>query len=314
MSEGQANNRAWWGIVLPSGEGAATRRLVFRETYGQGSSPVAGPEHDLPEAALGRATQLVEGNRLIAVLGHGDRARLRNAQTGCVVLEEPARRGTCPSVFLAVTYILAREPEATALIFPLDATPVGNGHLLKAVERAARLADRFDDRLVMLAVEPGWPHSELGWVEPGPVLENCQGGELLAVRRFWDTPGPLEAELFLKRGYLRSTMIIAVKVRTLWSLGREVFPEMMKRFESLLDVCKLVMAGRANPELETLALRDVYRGLETINFARRVLHRMPDRIALLPLRSGAAQDRGTASRSSADSDQLPAPPTRLRLA
>ena len=108
-------------------------------------------------------------------------------------------------------------------------------------------------------------------------------------------------------------MVMAAKVRTLWSIGLQLFPEMMKRFESLHDVCKLVMSGRANPELETLALRDVYRGLETMNFLRRVLHKAPERIAALPL-NGIESENGQSSRPPREHDRTLAQQNRLRLA
>jgi len=225
-------------------------------------------------------------------------------------LEEPANRGTGASVFLPLVYVLAEEPDATVLVLPCDQFATQDENLVPHLERAGTLAELMPGRLVVLTAVPSRPESEFGWVEAGPVLDKFAGFGARSVKKFYEQPGQQDAESFFRRGFFWNTMIMAVKARTLWTIGQELFPGMMKRFQNLLDLLKLVHSGNASPDLETLALRDVYRGLETVNFARRVFQQTPEWVTLLPITSLTWRDWG----HSAEADDREQPSTHVRPA
>jgi mannose-1-phosphate guanylyltransferase len=192
---------------------------------------------------------------------------------------------------LPLVYVLAREPEATVLILPSDHFVLPDDQFVSHLERAAQLAECLPNRLVVLGAAPTRPQADFGWVEAGPVLEGLTDFGARSVKKFYEKPSHEEAEGFLQRGYFWNTRVMAVKARTLWSIGQHLFPGMMKRFESLLDLLKLVHSGNASPDLEKLALRDVYRGLETTNFSRKVLQ-APEWTTLLPMSDATSSNWG----------------------
>ncbi len=285
FSQGNGRERRWWGVVLAAGEGQRVRKLALRVS-GRGRpgpySAVSGGA-TLIEHTVNRAARLVAPERILTVIGNGHSVYLDpGVRLPGRILEEPANRGTGAGVMLPLVYVLAEEPEATVLILPSDHFVLPDEQFLAHLERAACLAECLPNRLVVLGALPTRPQADFGWVEAGPFLEGMAGFGARSVKQFYEKPTQEEAEHFLQSGYFWNTRIMAVKARTLWSIGQQLFPGMVKRFENLLDLLKLVNNGHASPELEKLALRDVYRGLEATNFSRRVLQ-APEWITLLPM-------------------------------
>jgi len=237
----------------------------------------------LIERTVQRAASVAPPERILTVIGNGHRVYLNpEVQLPGRILEEPANRGTGACVMLPLVYVLAAEPEATVLILPSDHVVLPEDQFSSHLEQAAHLADCLPNRLVVLGAAPTRPQADFGWVEAGPCLEGMAELGARSVRKFYEKASDEEAEGFLQRGYFWNTRVMAVKARTLWTIGQQLFPGVMKRFENLLDLLKLIDSGNASPDLEKLALRDVYRGLETTNFSRKVLE-APEWITLLPV-------------------------------
>ncbi|RPI29267.1 MAG: hypothetical protein EHM61_02235 [Acidobacteria bacterium] len=312
-SEQGGRERPWWAVIVSGAEGRKVRRLalrVFDRERPHHYYPSEGGQ-GLIEQTVKRATCLVPPERIFTVIGNGHGAHIDPvAQLPGRILEEPADRGTGASLFLPLAYVLAQDPNATVLILPCDHLVLPDAQVVPQVERAGYLAELMPNRLVILAAAPTRPQADLGWVEPGPVLDLYASFGARSVKRFYEKPGTQEAESFFRRGFFWNTMIMAVKARTMWAIGQELFPGMIKRFENLLDLLKLVKSGNASRDLEGLALRDVYRGLETTNFSRRVLQLAPEWITLLPLANLSWSDWGHPA-GNAESE---APSTQLRLA
>lgn len=285
VSRGNGDERRWWGVVLATGESQRVRKLALR-VFGQGQLGQYSPATSvaaLIEHTVNSAASLVSPERILTVIGNGHRVYLNpEVQLPGRILEEPANRGTGACVILPLVYILAQDPEATVLILPSDHFVQPDEQFVSHLERAAHLAERLPNRLVVLGAAPTRPHADYGWVEPGPYLEGLDGFGARSVKKFYEKASHEEAEGFLQRGYFWNTRVMAVKARTLWTIGQHLFPGLIKRFDNLLDLLKLVNSGNASRDLEKLALRDVYRGLESTNFSRRVLQ-APEWITLLPM-------------------------------
>ncbi|MFB3904414.1 MAG: sugar phosphate nucleotidyltransferase [Acidobacteriota bacterium] len=284
LSRGNRKERRW-GVVLATGESQRVRRLALR-VFGRGRPgqycPATGGatpiEHTVRQAAC-----LVAPERILTVIGNGHSVYLNpEVKLPGRILEEPANRGTGACIMLPLVYVLAEDPEGTVLILPSDHYLISDEQFVLNLERAAHLAECLSNRLVVLGVAPTRPQADFGWVEAGPFLEGMAGFGARSVKKFYEKPSHEEAEGFLQRGYFWNTRVMAVKARVLWTIGQQLFPTIIKRFENLLDLLKLIKSGNASPDLEELALRDVYRGLETSNFSRRVLQ-APEWITLLPM-------------------------------
>jgi mannose-1-phosphate guanylyltransferase len=70
-------------------------------------------------------------------------------------------------ILLGASYIAASDPNATVVIFPSDHFIAPKERFLEQVRRAALLAERMPERLILLGAVPDRPEPEFGWIEPG---------------------------------------------------------------------------------------------------------------------------------------------------
>ncbi len=294
-----------WGILLPGDRPAG--KTPYRRLRG-------GPDQDSSLAgmreAVSRMGNLCDAKRLLVVLRAGQRAILNGWEEGSLpgrVVEQPADRGTAPEVFLAASYIRAEDPDGILVTVPSDSLPIRPHAFQLHLQEAVASLRTYPDSLVLLAVSATRPDSDLGWIEAGDHDEKSTNGMLRPVQRFYDRATRAEAERFFRRGFLADTRVMVSRVSTLWNLGLELFPLMMSRFEELTDLLRLVFDRTVSPEIELLALRDVYRGLESLNFGRRILNQALDRLRVLPIRT-TGTDWGHVAVEESSSDSIPARP------
>ena len=110
----------------------------------------------------------------------------------------------------------------------------------------------------------------------------------MKVSRCREKPGAREAAAMFEEGCLWNTMVMAVKVRTLWDMGRASLPEMMVHFDALLPAL-----GTAS---EASALAEAYRRLGSFNFSRDLVERLPERVMVLPMEGVEWSDLGRPAR------------------
>ncbi|HVA67303.1 MAG TPA: sugar phosphate nucleotidyltransferase [Elusimicrobiota bacterium] len=175
-------------------------------------------------------------------------------------------------------------------------TVIGRGHsdhyiapperFTEAVERAAELCERWTEDLVLLGSAPDGPEQDYGWIEP--VRAWTTGGGAMRVARFVEKPGAPEAADLFGRNCLWNTMIMAAKARTLWEMGRRCLPDLMTRFDSILDAV-------GSPR-ERSALVAAYRGMGSFNFSKDVLQKLPGRVLVQPMAPVEWSDLGRPER------------------
>lgn len=226
FSQGNGRERRW-GVVLATGESQRVRKLALR-VFGRERPAEYCPSSggtSLIEHAVSRAARLVAPQRILTVIGNGHSVYLDpGVKLPGRILEEPANRGTGACIMLPLVYVLAEEPEATVLILPSDHVALPDDQFVSHLERAAYLAECLPNRLVILGAAPTRPQADFGWVEAGPLLEGMTGLGARSVKKFYEKPTHEEAERFLQRGYYWNTRVMAVKARTLWTIGQQLFP------------------------------------------------------------------------------------------
>ena len=79
---------------------------------------------------------------------------IRSYYGGGTILFQPANRDTAAGLFLPLTYIRARAPQATVLLYPSDHFVYPEDRFLEVVRRAAQIAESRPDRVVLLGVAP----------------------------------------------------------------------------------------------------------------------------------------------------------------
>jgi mannose-1-phosphate guanylyltransferase len=264
------------------------------------------------EHTVDRAARLTSPERVLTVIGKGHTGYVQDmVRRGLPgrILEEPEGRGTGPGVFLPLAYIMAEDPEATLFVFPSDHFVFPEQAFLEEAGRLGKLADRYQDRVALLAAQADRAETEYGWIEPGASLPHGDGAQV--VSGFIEKPALAEAQKYFRRGCYWNTMIMAAKAKTLWSMGQVFFPTIMRKFEKLRErICDLIV-GRLAPQLENIAVMDAYRGLEAGNFSRQMLQRGPEWTLVLPMSDVKWSDWGNPSRVAADLAYLKSAPESL---
>ena len=108
--------------------------------------------------------------------------QLDGRPTGLVLLQ-PKNAGTAAGVFLPLTYILARDPLATVVIYPSDHFILPEDSFLSMVDQAMQESTGLGGRPVLLAAKPDSLELEYGWIKPGGVLGRIEKVAIHAVER-----------------------------------------------------------------------------------------------------------------------------------
>jgi mannose-1-phosphate guanylyltransferase len=228
---------------------------------------------------------------MVTVVAHSHRrdalAQL-DGRGGNTILFQPANRDTAAGVFLPLTYIRARAPQATVVLYPSDHFVYPEDRFLDAVRRAVRIAESQPDRLVMLGVAPDRLELDYGWIQPGQSLADLPGEPVQAVRSFLEKPDAAQADAALRAGALWNTLVFAAKVDRLWTLGWHCLPDMMPLFERLSQAI-------GGPE-EGRALKAIYRDMPAKNFSSDLLQRVPETLAVVELTGVLWSDWGKPER------------------
>lgn len=227
---------------------------------------------------LDRAAGLCPQERIVTVIAREHRREAwpqLDGRTGGMVLLEPRHRETAAGIYLSLTYITARDPQATVVVYPSDHFVYPEYRFLDSVRRAVWTAERFPDRLVLLGVSPDRLELDYGWIMPGDRLDTSPSGQIKAVDRILEKPTAAQADAALAGGALWNTSVLAAKGETLWQLGWQYFPDLMASFERLRTAIGTPREDRV--------LDEIYHDMPAHHFFSELVQRVPDRTAVIEM-------------------------------
>jgi len=282
-----------WSIILAGGEGTRLRALVHRWLGRPKPKQYCAfvGTRSMFQHTLDRASRLTPPERMVTVVAHGHRhdalAQL-DGRGGNTMLFQPANRDTAAGVFLPLTYIRARAPQATVVLYPSDHFVYPEERFLETVRHAVRIAESRPDRVVMLGIAPDRLELDYGWIQPGQPLTDLPGEPVQAVHSFLEKPDAAQADAAIRTGALWNTLVFAANVELLWTLGRQCLPDMMPLFERLSQAI-------GGPE-EGRVLEAIYRDMPAKNFSSDLLQRVPEQLAVVELTGVLWSDWGKPER------------------
>lgn len=293
-----------WSIVLAGGDGVRTKAFIRHwlgyEKPKQYCAFVGS--RSMFQHTLDRAAKLTPWKRVVVVAAqhhqHEVWSQLDGRPAG-MVLWQPKNVDTAAGIFLPLTCILARDPEATVVIYPSDHFISPEGSFLSAVDQAVRGSTGLGGRPVLLAARPDGPELEYGWIKPGPSLERTGKASVQAVETFLEKPDEATAREAWATGSLWNTMVLAAKGKELWSLGWKCFPEMMSLFE------RLKAAIDTADELRVLDA--IYEAMPCRNFSSHLLQCSPERLAVMEMKDVLWSDWGNPARIADTLDKIGKP-------
>ena len=283
-----------WSVILAGGEGERVRPLIQRWLGCHKPKQYCAfvGTRSMFQHTVDRATRLTPPARTVAVVARGHRpdalAQLTRRGVGTLVLQ-PENRDTVAGLFLPLTYVRARDPLATVVIYPSDHFVYPESRFLDTVQRAMMVANSLPDRLVLLGVMPDRLELEYGWILPGVILP-ARGldAKVQTVEAFLEKPTATQADVALSAGALWNTFVMISKVSTLWALGTKHFPDILQPFERLEQAI-------GSPE-EGHVLDAIYQDMPRKNFSSDLLQRVPDCVAVMELTGVLWSDWGKPER------------------
>lgn len=282
-----------WSIILASSEGMRLRSLVYRwlgRTLPKQYCTFVGTRSML-QHTLDRAAKLTPPTRMITVVAHSQRqdalAQLEGRE-GSTILFQPANRDTAAGVFLPLTYIRAKAPQATVVLYPSDHFVYPETRFIEVVGQAVRIAKSQPDRIVLLGVAPDRLELDYGWIQPAQSTTDLPDEPGQAVLSFLEKPGAVQADAALHSGALWNTLVFAANVELLWMLGRQCLPDIMPLFERLSQAI-------GGPE-EGRVLEAIYRDMPAKNFSSDLLQCVPEKLAVVELTGLLWSDWGKPER------------------
>ena len=281
-----------WSIILAGGEGTRLRSLVQRWLGRPKPKQYCAfvGARSMFQHTLDRAARLMPPDRIVTVVAQSHRhdALAQLEGRGGTMLFQPVNRNTAAGVFLPLTYIRAKAPQATVVLYPSDHFVYPEDRFLEAVRRAIRIAESRPDLMVMLGVAPDRLELDDGWVQPCQFIANLTDEPVQAVHSFLEKPDAAQADAALRSGALWNTLVCAANVELLWTLGRQCLPDMMPLFDRLSQVI-------GGPE-EGRVLEAMYRDMPAKNFSSDLLQHVPEQLAVVELTGALWSDWGKPER------------------
>jgi mannose-1-phosphate guanylyltransferase len=204
------------------------------------------------------------------------------------VVIQPQNCGTAAGIFLPLTSVRAKDPNATVVIYPSDHFVFPEDRFAETVRRATRAIDVLQDRIILLGVRPTHLELDYGWINVGGILGRQGNSCIRQVESFMEKPSPLEAFQAMSNGGLWNTLVMVAKIDTLWSLGWQCLPVIMERFERLGNAMK------TKHEQQTLHL--LYRHMPSMDFSSDLLQQVPERLGIIELEEVLWSDWGRPER------------------
>ena len=283
-----------WSIVLAAGEGERLKPFV-RQWLGYEKPKqyctFVGTRSML-QHTLDRADEITAPQHKVTIvaLDHRRRGWLEQVKrkSGRLVVQ-PSNRGTATAVYLALTYIRRKAPNATVVLYPSDHFVYPEDHFLNVVRTAIGAAQILPQKLVLLGVAASRPELDYGWIQTGSDLGRIMGHRLLTAARFKEKPVCNHREPDVTAaGGLWNTLILAANADFLWLLGYQLFPKMMSQLESF--------AANIGHTDEDAKLDALYQELPYQDFSSGLLEVLPQKIAVMELNGVLWSDWGRPER------------------
>ncbi len=282
-----------WSVVLAGGEGERTRPFIEQwlgyHKPKQFCSFVG--TRSMLQHTWDRVDQLtLPGQKVTVVADHHAReisTQLRGKSRG-LVIRQPHNCETAVGIFLPLTYIRKRDPQATVVLYPADHFVLPEQRFIQMVGKLIRAAELFSDRLMLLGVSPTGVELDYGWIVPADPLGCIRGSQVRQVEAFLEKPDSDRARAALDAGGLWNTFVMAAKVELLWQLGWQWLPEVMRRLAIFDDAI--------GSSFERQALEMIYEDMPRRNFSSDLLEYVPERVGVLEMQDVIWSDWGNPSR------------------
>jgi len=309
MGNERASSMNRWGIVLSGGNGTRLQEWVYRRRADYLPKQYVNfiGKRSMLEHTLHRGEKLIPAAKLLTVIAKGhlqfnEVNRQISSRPPESVIVQPENKDTVPGILLPLMHLHKRNPDAVVTILPSDHFVLQENRFMNHVERAFRIAETDNARMVLLGTEPHEPDPEYGYILYGGTTDNpnIEGGR--TVEMFVEKPRPDAARLMMTKGALWNTLVLIAACKTLLQVIKRAVPGLYAPFETIQEAI-------GTPDEQRVTER-VYQALPRINFSKGVLEVLPFEhrraLCVLPVRGVTWNDWGTADHLSSSLRDLAA--------
>ena len=286
-----------WAVILAGGDGTRLKKLTRH---------IAGDERPKQFCSvLGRATLLEETQSRTALAVAPSRtlfvvnrlhenfyAQTLADQAPQNLVVQPSNRGTAPAILYSLLRICARDPRAVVAFFPSDHYISDDQRFMAQVRAGLDTARNYRELVVLLGLEPESPEVEYGWIEPGQPIP--AQAKIYGVRRFWEKPNKMLAQVLQLRGCLWNSFVMVATAKALLQVIESAIPELYRSFAGA--------AQQFGASAEAKAIEELYAPMSEVNFSHQVLALRPERLAVLKVTGVRWNDLGEPKRVMASLD------------
>ena len=286
-----------WAVILAGGDGtrlkSLTRKIAGDERPKQFCSVLGGAT--LLEETQRRAALELAKERTLFVVNQLHRryyAPILADIGSASLVAQPRNAGTAPAILYSLLRIAAADPAAVVAFFPSDHFVSDDTKFMAHIRAALDTARLRRDLVILLGVEPENPEVEYGWIEPAGSIQGH--ARAFGVRRFWEKPNQVLAQVLQLRGCLWNSFVMVASVQALLDVIENATAKLYRSF-----ACLTPLFGTP---AEAKAMTQLYARLAEINFSHRVLARVPERLAVLKVSGVRWSDLGEPKRVMASLD------------
>ncbi len=297
LRKGPDADHSEWAVILAGGNGtrlkSLTRKIAGDERPKQFCS-VLGVTTLLEETQR-RVTLELARERTLYVVNRSHEpfyAEILGGEPDANLVVQPRNIGTAPAILYSLLRIAAQEPNAIVALFPSDHFISDNKKFMAHIRIALNAARHNPEVVILLGVEPKSPEVEYGWIEPTGSMKGHP--RVFGVRRFWEKPHQMLAQVLQLRGCLWNSFVMVASVQALLEIIERATPELFRAFAPVQSLF--------HTKAETRVIDKLYQRLEEINFSHRVLALCPERLAVLKVSGVRWSDLGEPKRVMASLD------------
>ena len=290
-----------WGIVLAGGEGKRLQEFI-RKRYGterpKQYSAIIG-KRTMLRHTLDRVERIIPPKQLQIVVARKHRKYLPEVlkeREKKAVLFTPENRESAASIYLALSHIYVRDPEAIIAIFPSDHFIGEEERFLQYVELAISFSEEHPDYVVLLGIKPTEAIPDYGWIEPSKNFLHHKGNRFYRVVSFSEKPNLESAQQYFNKGWLWNSLVLAAKCETLVKMYRQ-------HLECIYDAFKKAKTTYGTDSEESFIAK-AFADIPSKNFSKSLLEEIPDNLFVLRAEGILWSDWGTKEQVLKDLDSL----------
>jgi len=290
-----------WGIVLAGGEGKRLQEFI-RKRYGverpKQYSAIIG-KRSMLRHTLDRVEKIIPSKQLQIVVARKHRKYLPEVlkeREKKAVLFTPENRESAASIYLALSHIYVRDPEAVVAIFPSDHFIGEEERFLQYVKLAISFTDEHPDYVVLLGIKPTEANQEYGWIEPSKKFLLHHGNRFYRVVCFSEKPNLDGAQQYFNKGWLWNSLVLTAKCDTLVKMYRQ-------HLECIYNAFKNAKTSYGTDKEEGFIV-DAFSDIPSANFSKSVLEEIPDSLFVLRAEGILWSDWGSKEQVLKDLDSL----------